>query len=70
MTSVNGVDKALEEPEGMETEAHLLKDLAQIPAISSAWVGKTSYEGNQVTVSTRAYYEQAVCEERPFPSSY
>ena len=41
-----------EEPHGVEKEAQLLTEFAEIPSISSALIGPASANGNQITVRT------------------
>ena len=53
------------EPQGMEREAQLLGELAEIPGISGAWVAPSGQNGHRITVRTAAcfaayvYYQPA-----------
>lgn len=46
------IAKVEDQPQGMEKEAQLLRELAQVPGISAAWVGGPTPSGNNVTVSS------------------
>lgn len=43
---------ANEEPQGMQQEAQLLSQFAEIPGISSAWIGEGSHDAHQITVGS------------------
>lgn len=44
-----GSQGPVEEPKGLQSEAQLLQELAEIPAISAAWVAPSNH-GNSITV--------------------
>ncbi len=52
MLEANRSEAAREEPHGMQDEAQLLTHFAEIPGISSAWIGDAGHNGHQITVSS------------------
>jgi len=40
----------VEEPQGVQMEAQLLSELAEIPGISGAWVAPSVQKGHRITV--------------------
>lgn len=52
--------KPMEEPHGMEEEAQLLSEFAEVPGISAAWVRPGNQQSNQITVRS-ASTSSAAC---------